>query len=247
MKQKIIKSELEVNDNKFKVITIDNKEFISLIDLASYANPEEPKIPIQTWMRNKDVIVYLGLWEQFKNAPETLSSIEIFVFNLIDSREEKQQGSEKNTDELEYDQLNRILCATDKEVRETLESLFLGELIHEVLELPAMKDIKSRQKENGLIANIDKPFIIDKIRGIVLLQDYMSRFKQVIDNRYIEVKMGLLLGEGEEVFEQYLQYNTNISSYEVFGVKKDNIAQDVCNYFMDMMNNRNEQVKQPKK
>ena len=42
MKQEIIKSELEVNDNKIKVITIDNKEFISLTDLARYANPEEP-------------------------------------------------------------------------------------------------------------------------------------------------------------------------------------------------------------
>lgn len=63
MKQEIIKSELEVNDNKTKVITINNKEFISLTDLARYANPEEPKIPIQTWMRNKDVIAYLGLWE----------------------------------------------------------------------------------------------------------------------------------------------------------------------------------------
>ena len=67
MKQEIIKSELEVNDNKIKVITIDNKEFISLTDLARYANSEEPKIPIQTWMRNKDVIAYLGLWEKLNN------------------------------------------------------------------------------------------------------------------------------------------------------------------------------------
>ena len=67
MKQEIIKSELEVNDNKIKIITIDSKEFISLTDLARYANPEEPKIPIQTWMRNKDVIAYLGLWEKLNN------------------------------------------------------------------------------------------------------------------------------------------------------------------------------------
>ena len=67
MKQEIIKSELEVNENKIKVITINNKEFISLTDLARYANPEEPKIPIQTWMRNKDVIAYLGLWEKLNN------------------------------------------------------------------------------------------------------------------------------------------------------------------------------------
>lgn len=56
MEQEIIKSESEVNVNKIKVITIDNKEFISLTDLARYANPEEPKILIQTWMRNKVVI-----------------------------------------------------------------------------------------------------------------------------------------------------------------------------------------------
>lgn len=36
MKQEIIKSELEVNNNKIKVVTIDNKEFISLTDLARY-------------------------------------------------------------------------------------------------------------------------------------------------------------------------------------------------------------------
>ena len=67
MQKEIIKSELEVNDNIIKVITIDNKEFISLTDLSRYANPWEPKIPIQTWMRNKDVIAYLGLWEKLNN------------------------------------------------------------------------------------------------------------------------------------------------------------------------------------
>lgn len=46
MEQEIIKSELEVNDNKIKVITIDNKEFKFLTDLAKYANPDESKISI---------------------------------------------------------------------------------------------------------------------------------------------------------------------------------------------------------
>lgn len=35
--------------------------------LARYANPDEPKISIYAWMRNKDVIAYLGLWEQLNN------------------------------------------------------------------------------------------------------------------------------------------------------------------------------------
>lgn len=38
-----------------------------MTDLARYANPSEPKVPISTWMRNKDVISYLGLWEKLHN------------------------------------------------------------------------------------------------------------------------------------------------------------------------------------
>ena len=81
MGQEIIKSELEVNDNKIKVITIDNKEFISLTDLARYANQQEPKIPIQTWMINKDVIAYLGLWEKLNN--ENFKGYEFATFENL--------------------------------------------------------------------------------------------------------------------------------------------------------------------
>jgi hypothetical protein len=62
-----IKTEIIVKEQRINVLRIDNKEFISLTDLARYANPEEPKIPIYAWMRNKDVIAYLGLWEQLNN------------------------------------------------------------------------------------------------------------------------------------------------------------------------------------
>jgi hypothetical protein len=67
MKKDIIKTEIYVENNKVSVMRINNKEYISLTDLARYANPEEPKIPVQAWMRNKDVISYLGLWEKLNN------------------------------------------------------------------------------------------------------------------------------------------------------------------------------------
>ena len=67
MNKDMIKSEIKVNDRKINVLRIDNKDYISLTDLARYANPEEPKIPIYAWMRNTDVISYLGLWEQLNN------------------------------------------------------------------------------------------------------------------------------------------------------------------------------------
>ena len=63
----LITSELLVKDKKVRVIRINNQDYISLTDLARYADSEEPKIPIQNWMRNKDVILYLGLWEKLNN------------------------------------------------------------------------------------------------------------------------------------------------------------------------------------
>lgn len=67
MRKNVIKTEMYVENNIVNVMRVNNVEYISLTDLARYANPEEPKIPIQTWMRNKDVISYLGLWERLNN------------------------------------------------------------------------------------------------------------------------------------------------------------------------------------
>lgn len=68
MKKDLIKTEIIVKDTIVNVIRINGSNYISLTDLARYANPEEPKIPIQTWMRNKNVISFLGLWEQMYNS-----------------------------------------------------------------------------------------------------------------------------------------------------------------------------------
>lgn len=62
-----IKTQIIVKDQKINILSINNKEYISLTDLARYANPEEPKIPIYSWMRNKNVLAYLGLWEKLNN------------------------------------------------------------------------------------------------------------------------------------------------------------------------------------
>ena len=62
-----IKTEIRVKDRKIGVLRIENKEYISLTDLARYADNDEPRLPIRDWMRNKEVISYLGLWESIHN------------------------------------------------------------------------------------------------------------------------------------------------------------------------------------
>ena len=54
MKDNLIKTEMNVNNNKINVMRIGNEEYISLTDLARYADEDDPRYPIQNWMRNKD-------------------------------------------------------------------------------------------------------------------------------------------------------------------------------------------------
>ena len=72
------KTEIIVKERKINVLKINNQDYISLTDLARYANSEEPKIPIYSWIRNKDVISYLGLWETINN--ENFKGLEFETF-----------------------------------------------------------------------------------------------------------------------------------------------------------------------
>lgn len=41
---------MNVNDNEINVIKIEKKKYISLTDLARYADEEDPIYPIQNWV-----------------------------------------------------------------------------------------------------------------------------------------------------------------------------------------------------
>ena len=78
MNNKNIKTQIVAKEQIINVIRIDDKEFISLTDLARYADEDDPRYPIQNWMRNKDVISYLGLWESIHN--ENFKGVEFDTF-----------------------------------------------------------------------------------------------------------------------------------------------------------------------
>ncbi len=42
-------------------------EFISLTDIAKYKNEDDPRFVIQNWMRNRNTVEFLGVWEQLHN------------------------------------------------------------------------------------------------------------------------------------------------------------------------------------
>ena len=42
-------------------------EYISLTDIARFRNTDDPRFAIQNWMRNRNTIEFLGLWESLHN------------------------------------------------------------------------------------------------------------------------------------------------------------------------------------
>ncbi len=62
------------NDKKITVLNVEmnvkgfyESSYISLTDIARHKNFEAPKDVVKNWMRNKNTIEFLGLWEQLHN------------------------------------------------------------------------------------------------------------------------------------------------------------------------------------
>lgn len=65
---KVIKDTIHANGIDIGIYTQDfENEFISLTDIARYKS-DDPTAVIQNWMRNRDVIEFLGLWERLHNS-----------------------------------------------------------------------------------------------------------------------------------------------------------------------------------
>ena len=64
MKKEII----EAKGVSIQVYTEDFKnDYISLTDIAKYKNTDDPRFVIQNWMRNRNTLEYIGLWEILNN------------------------------------------------------------------------------------------------------------------------------------------------------------------------------------
>ena len=50
-----------------KTLTKDGVDYICITDIARQKNPIEPKDVVKNWLRSKNTLEYLGLWEQLNN------------------------------------------------------------------------------------------------------------------------------------------------------------------------------------
>ena len=78
MKNNFIQTEVDVKGSTIKVLRIDNYEYISLTDLAKTQNEESPADVVKNWMRNKETLSFLGVWEELNNEKFKLVEFDQF-------------------------------------------------------------------------------------------------------------------------------------------------------------------------
>lgn len=71
-------NKLIVRDINVSLTKINNEDFISLTDIARSKNSDEPKDVVKNWLRNKNTVEFLGLWETINN--ENFKGVEFDTF-----------------------------------------------------------------------------------------------------------------------------------------------------------------------
>jgi hypothetical protein len=59
--------QLFVKKVSIRTINQNGEDYISITDIAKQKNPLEPKDVVKNWLRLKNTLEYLGLWEQLNN------------------------------------------------------------------------------------------------------------------------------------------------------------------------------------
>ena len=67
MKKKSAEAKIEVQGAAISIIHRDNDDFISLTDIARYKNPDRSDDLVRNWLRNRNTLEFLGIWEQLHN------------------------------------------------------------------------------------------------------------------------------------------------------------------------------------
>jgi len=58
---------IEVKGTNVRILKSEENDYISLTDIAQYKEPGRTDHVIQNWMRNRNTVEFLGIWEQLNN------------------------------------------------------------------------------------------------------------------------------------------------------------------------------------
>ena len=61
------KTTIEVQGTAIAIVSQKNEDYICITDIARYKNAERTDDLVRNWLRNRNTIEFLGIWEQLNN------------------------------------------------------------------------------------------------------------------------------------------------------------------------------------
>jgi len=63
-----MKTKIKVNEIEITIMSVENEDYISLTDIARKKNSKEPRFVVINWLKSRNTIEFLGLWEIINNS-----------------------------------------------------------------------------------------------------------------------------------------------------------------------------------
>ena len=60
-------TKIHVLDNEISIYTLNDEDYICITDIARYKDPDNTDDLIRNWIRNRNTIEFLGIWERLNN------------------------------------------------------------------------------------------------------------------------------------------------------------------------------------
>ena len=75
------KAVIQVRDTMIRTLQENGIDYICITDIARQKNPVEPKDVVKNWMRVKNTLEYLGLWEKLNNL--NFKGVEFYIILIL--------------------------------------------------------------------------------------------------------------------------------------------------------------------
>jgi len=126
-------SKIEVKGVEITFLQTQQEDFICITDIAKYKNPDAPADIIKNWLRSKNTIELLGLWERLHNPDFKLLEFDQFrneadVLNMALFGKTAKQWRDENPNKKgnihDYANVSQLVCLANLE---NLNAVFIDE------------------------------------------------------------------------------------------------------------------------
>ena len=104
------KSEIIVKDVSIRTIRVNGTDYLCITDIARQKNAAEPKDVVKNWMRQKNTLEYLGLWERLHNPH--FKGVE---FDPLLAKQWRESNPNLKGNIRDYATINELICLSNME------------------------------------------------------------------------------------------------------------------------------------